>query len=227
DVYKRQRDSLTEQEQSDLADGLVWIREVLLTAAKFVKLDYSKIRPIPQGNTVAQTYANLLELGEKLNSSSNIENFLENLRDLKLFVMSLTGKIMALAVDMQTLTNVIKAYSQNMDVLKNEFVRVNENLQAGKEIVAGQILSHATERLQVLLHAIIALQAKLPEQLFSELEVEGMTLEEAIEKLKVLLSRVVRSFEANDLVSAGDILEYELPDVLDRLVPFLRAISNS
>lgn len=215
------RDSLTDVEQRDLIEGVNWIKDVLLSASQFLSLDYTKLRPIPEGNTVAQIFANILEYSNKLNSSGNIENFLENLRDLKLFIMNLINKTTALSVDIQTLRDVIRVYSQNMEVLKNEFIRVNENLQSGKEILAGEILNYSTERLQVLLNAIMALQTKIPNQVFADIEIEGKTLSQTIQKLKDLLTQVASSFEANDLVMAGDILEYELPDVLQELVPFL------
>lgn len=218
------RDSLTDVEQKDLSEGLVWIQEVLLSASQFLNLDYTKIYPIPEGNSVAKIFSNILELSHKLNSITNIENFLENLRDLKLFIMNLLSKTSALTVDIQTLKDVIQAYSQNMGVIKNEFIRVNENLQSGKELLAGEILNYATEKLQVLLNALLSLQTKRPGHLFSEIEVDGITLLQVIEKLKNLLTQVENSFEQNNLIMAGDILEYELPEVLEELVPYLSKI---
>ena len=215
------RDSLTEVEQRDLKEGLNWMQDVLLSASQFLNLDYTKIFPIPEGNSVAQIFANLLENSKKLTSSSQIESFLENLRDLKLFTMNLISKTTALTVDISTLRDVIRAYSQNMEVIKNEFVRVNENLQSGKEVLAGEILNYSTERLQVLLNAIMALQTKTPNQIFANMKISGKTLSQTVEKLKNLLNQVASSFESNDLIMAGDILEYELPDVLEELVPFL------
>ena len=40
------------------------------------------------------------------------------------------------------------------------------------------------------------------------------------------MGEVVASLESGDVVQAGDLLEYELPSVLDSLVPFLKKVSE-
>ncbi len=221
------RDSLTEKETQDLSEGLIWIQEVLSTAESYLNFSLEQICPIPGGKNVKEIINFLTDNVNVLHSYSSIEIYLEYLRDLKLFIMSLINKTSTLTVDQNTLYEIIHAYSQNMDVLKKEFIRVNENLQAGKDILAGELLHHSTGRLQVLLSALIALQSKLPNSSLEQIKVGEKTLGEITEKLKTLLEQVENSLSSKDMIMAGDLLEYELPDVLEELVPFLVSIRKN
>jgi hypothetical protein len=40
------------------------------------------------------------------------------------------------------------------------------------------------------------------------------------------LSQIEKALADKDIVTAGDILEYELPEILDKFVPFLMEIKN-
>lgn len=221
------RDSLTEKENRDLSEGIRWIQELLTSARTLMGLDFEQVRPVPEGRNVKEILEFISDNSGILHSYSGIETFLEYLRDLKLFIMNLINKASALTVDQATLLEIIRAYSQNMDVLKNEFIRVNENLQSGKEVIAGELLGHSTGRLQVLLSALISLQAKLPHSSLEEMVISGKKLGDITEKLKGLLEQVADSLDSGDMVMAGDLLEYELPDVLEELVPFLSSIHKS
>jgi hypothetical protein len=218
------RDSLTEKETKDLGEGVKWILEVLEIAKRIMNLNLDHTRPVPEGKSVSEILNFITDNSGVLHSFSGIEIYLEYLRDLKLFIMNLINKASALTVDVQTLQEIIRAYSQNMEVLKNEFIRVNENLQSGKDVLAGELLSHSTGRLQVLLSALISLQARDPEATLEALKIEDKTLKDITEKLKTLLGQIADALDSGDMVMAGDLLEYELPDVLEELVPFLSAI---
>jgi hypothetical protein len=220
------RDSLTDRENTDLKDGIVWIVEVLEAAKNLLKLDYKQIRPIREGRNVNEVIQNIQLISTTLTNLTEIEIFLDNLRDLKLFIMNLINKTSALTIDVNTLKEVIHAYSENMDVLKKEFIRVNENFQSGKDALAGELLVHSSGRLQVLLNSLASMQTKFPETNFNSIEVADKPLNEIIEKLKNILEQVANSLDANDIVMAGDLLEYELPDYLDSLVPYLKEIKK-
>jgi len=218
------RDSLTEKEHRDLKEGITWISEVLDSAKNLLKLDYTRITPLPDGNTVQKIIENLRNGISTLDSISGIESYLENLRDLKLFTMTLINKISILGVDIKTLQGIISTYADNMEVLKKEFIRINENFQSGKDGVASELLNHSIGRLHIMLSSFVSIKGRFPEYNLDSIEIEGESFGEVIDKLNKLLGEVAKSLEINDIVMAGDLLEYELPDVLEKFVPFLRRI---
>ncbi len=220
------RDSLTEKEHRDLKDGVFWISEVMESAKNLLKLDYNKIIPLPGGNTLQEIISSITNDIAHLDSVTGVENYLERLRDLKLFTMTLINKTSILGVDLHTIKEIIATYADNREVLKKEFIRINENFQSGKDAVAGELLNHSIGRLHVMLSSFVSLKGRFPEYNLDAIEIEGETLGDTIEKLNSLLSQVAKSLEINDIVMAGDLLEYELPDVLEKFVPFLRKIKE-
>ena len=131
----------------------------------------------------------------------------------------------------QTNSMVAKKLNSKNDQAKKiyvviEFIRINENFQSGKDAVAGELLNHSIGRLHVMLSSFVSLKGRFPEYNLDAIEIEGETLGDTIEKLNSLLSEVAKSLEINDIVMAGDLLEYELPDVLEKFVPFLRKIKE-
>lgn len=220
------RDSLTEKEHRDLREGVTWISEVLDSAKNLLKLDYSRITPLPDGNTVQEIVDKLKTGITGLDSITGIESYLENLRDLKLFTMTLINKISILGVDVKTLQGIISTYADNMEVLKKEFIRINENFQSGKDGVASELLDHSIGRLHIMLSSFVSIKGRFPEYNLDSIEIAGEAFGDVIEKLNKLLGDVVKSLEINDIVMAGDLLEYELPDVLEKFVPFLKRIKE-
>ena len=200
------RDSLTEKENRDLKDGVFWISEVMESAKNLLKLDYTKIIPLPGGNTLQEIINSITNDIAHLDSVTGVENYLE--------------------IDLHTIKEIISTYADNMEVLKKEFIRINENFQSGKDAVAGELLNHSIGRLHVMLSSFVSLKGRFPEYNLDAIEIEGETLGDTIEKLNSLLSEVAKSLEINDIVMAGDLLEYELPDVLEKFVPFLRKIKE-
>jgi hypothetical protein len=220
------RDSLTDKENKDLREGIQWIDDMLVSAKNILRLDFKRITPVPGRNTL-ETILKITKEGiENLDSASGIEEYLENLRDLKLFLLNLINRTAVLTVDNKTIKDVLHYFSENMDVLKKEFIRVNENFQMGKDILAGELLSHSIGRLNLMLSSFISINTKNQDSNINSIEINGKTLETSIQELNSLLDSVAKSLETNDIVMAGDLLEYELPDVLDRFVPFLKEVSK-
>jgi len=220
------RDSLTDKENKDLKEGVYWISEVLDSAKNLLKLDYSRITPLPGGKSLNSIISSISNDINHLDSISGVENYLENLRDLKLFTMTLINKISILGVDVKTLKEIITTYSDNMEVLKKEFIRINENFQAGKDAVAGELLNHSIGRLHLMLSSFVSIKGRFPEYNLDAIEIEGESFGNVIERLNELLEEVAKSLEINDIVMAGDLMEYELPEVLEKFVPFLKRIKE-
>lgn len=220
------RDSLTETEHNDLIEGSNWIQTVLNSAQKLLRIDYSKIKPLGKGKTVDSIIGYLVNFSGKLDSVSAIEEYLENLRDLKLFIIDLINRTSALDMSQETLFEIINTFSSGMDSLKEEFIKVNENYQSGKDIIANELLTHAVGRLNILLTGLISLGNKEPGFDVNSMRVGEVLFSEINNALNDILARAAKALEENDIVQAGDILEYELPDSLDSLVPFLNEIKE-
>ena len=54
----------------------------------------------------------------KLDSVPLIEDYLENLRDLKLFVMDLINRVTLMNIDTETVKEILTTYGEHMEVLK-------------------------------------------------------------------------------------------------------------
>ncbi|MCB1189204.1 MAG: hypothetical protein H7A23_03990 [Leptospiraceae bacterium] len=221
------RDSLTDKEANDLKDGMNWIQSVLHSAETILKLELKKVVPTGNGKDVQEIIEGLSDRVGSLDTITSIEEFLNDLRELKIFIMDLINKITALDMDMDTIKNVISTYGKNMETLKQEFIRVNESYQSGKDLKANELLNYSIGRLHVLLGAFIALQNKHPNMGIDKITIEGVAFKEVTTSLNESLSQVAQAMESNDIVQAGDILEYELPEILDSLVPFILQISKN
>ncbi|MBE7413136.1 MAG: hypothetical protein L6Q54_12105 [Leptospiraceae bacterium] len=220
------RDSLTEKESADLVEGIGWMLSIMNSAKILLKLDLTRIKPMGKGKNV-QEILDFMEMNSsKLDSFSSIEDYLENLRDLKLFLMDLTGRVSAIDLTTDALVDIVHTYSENMDTLKNEFIKVNENFQSGKDLIASELLSHSITRLNVLLTGLISLKQKNPEFDLDNIKINDQLFSEVNNQLNDSLARTALALEANDIVQAGDILEYELPEILESLVPFLKVIKD-
>jgi hypothetical protein len=217
------RDSLTEKESKDIVEGTAWINEVLHSAKHLLKLDYSDIKPLKVGDTVETVLSSLTNLSQQMDTITSIESYLDKLRTLKVFIIDLSNRLSALTIDPATLKELVTTYSHNMDSLKNEFIKVNEAYQSGKDYLANELLNRSTGRLHILISGLISLKSKNQLSVLGESETE---FDAVTEKLNSVMGDVVASLENGDVVQAGDLLEYELPSVLDSFVPFLKKVSE-
>lgn len=220
------RDSLTEQEATELRDGVEWMVSVLQSAASLLQLDLTAIKPLGQGNTVQEILENLSSLSQSEDSSQAIEEFLENLRDLKLFSIDLMSRTSVLDMDPDTLKQIISGFTNGIPALKEELVRINENYQAGKDEVAIQVLNHAVSQINMLLTALISVKSQRDDIDFGKIQIGESSFDEECEKMNETLASIAVSLEENDIIQAGDIVEYELPAVLDDLIPFLKELEK-
>ncbi len=217
------RDSLTEKESKDIVEGTAWINEVLQSAKHLLKLDYTSIKPLKIGDTVSEVLSSLTSLSGQMDTITSIESYLDKLRTLKVFIIDLSNRLSALTIDPATLKELVTTYSNTMDSLKNEFIKVNEAYQSGKDHLANELLNRSTGRLHVLISGLISLQSKNKLSILGSSEA---SFNAVTEKLNSVMGEVVASLESGDVVQAGDLLEYELPSVLDSLVPFLKKVSE-
>ncbi|TGK40379.1 hypothetical protein [Leptospira andrefontaineae] len=220
------RDSLTEKESKELTDGIGWIRSLLESAGKLLKLKYDQIKPMGTGSTVSDILDALNNNSSKLDGTTAIEEFLEYLRDLKLFVMDLVARASVLDLELPTLREILDTFIKAVPALKESFVKVNESYQAGKDEVATHLLTQSVSQINVLLTSFITLRQKLPGMDFSKIQIAERTFEEKTNDLNDTLASVALALEEKDIIRAGDIIEYEIPAVLDEFLPFLEKVKE-
>ncbi|EKO13831.1 hypothetical protein [Leptospira kirschneri] len=218
------RDSLTEKESGELSDGIKWIGSVLDSASNLLHLKLDQIKPMGTGNTVSQILNEISSNCGSLDNTETIENFLENLRDLKLFIMDLIARTQVLDLDLPTLKEILNTFIENIGGLKEAFVKVNESYQSGKDEVAIELLTQSISQINVLLTSFITLKLKKPDLDFSEIEIDGIGFEEKTGELNEILASIAVALEEKDIIRAGDSIEYELPGTLDEILPFLKLI---
>jgi hypothetical protein len=218
------RDSLTENESRDLSEGIIWIDTIVTSAKKLLKLNLDTIRPMGKGKNVLEILDNLHKSVSHLESVSKIENFLEDLRDLKLFILDLRTRTEILDLNKEQLLEILKDYTNSMDSIKTNFMKVNENFQSGRDKLASEMLTDGIGKMNTLLTALISLRNSHPQLELEKIEIENENLSSYNKNLNECLTQIAMGLENNDLVEVGDILEYELPDLLDGLKPYLDKI---
>ncbi|GBF42877.1 hypothetical protein LPTSP2_21690 [Leptospira ellinghausenii] len=218
------RDSLTEKEAEDLKEGIPWIISMIRTTTKLLNLNLNLIQPMGKGKNVEEILESLHNGSLVLDSTKAIESFLEDLRDVKLFLMDLSTRLAVMRLDESELIEIISKFVDQKDKVIKDFMLVNENFQSGKDHLASEILNDAVGRLTGLMSALVSIQTRHSELNWQELSFEDKKLSDLVGQLNTTLSNIASAMEKNDIVYAGDILEYELPEILESLVPFLSLV---
>nr|WP_243400898.1 hypothetical protein [Leptospira levettii] len=218
------RDSLTEKEAEDLKEGIPWIISMIRTTTKLLNLNLNLIQPMGKGKNVEEILESLHSGSLALDSTKAIESFLEDLRDVKLFLMDLSTRLAVMRLDESELIEIISKFVDQKDKVIKDFMLVNENFQSGKDHLASEILNDAVGRLTGLMSALVSIQTRHTELNWQELSFEDKKLSDLVGQLNTTLSNIASAMEKNDIVYAGDILEYELPEILESLVPFLSLV---
>ncbi|TGM01547.1 hypothetical protein [Leptospira jelokensis] len=218
------RDSLTEKEAEDLKEGIPWIISMIRTTTKLLNLNLNLIQPMGKGKNVEEILTSLQNGALVLDSTKAIESFLEDLRDVKLFLMDLSTRLAVMRLDESELIEIISRFVNEKDKVIKDFMLVNENFQSGKDHLASEILNDAVGRLTGLMSALVSIQTRHTELDWQTLSFEDKKLSDLVGELNVTLSNIAQAMEKNDIVYAGDILEYELPEILESLVPFLSLV---
>ncbi|MGE8720903.1 hypothetical protein ACO2KH_06180 [Leptospira terpstrae] len=218
------RDSLTEKEADDLKEGIPWIISMIQTTTKILNLNLTLIQPMGKGKNVEEILESLQKGSEVLDSTKAIETFLEDLRDVKLFLMDLSTRLAVMRMDESELIEIISRFVDDKEKVIKDFMAVNENFQSGKDHLASEILNDAVGRLTGLMSALVSVQTRHSELDWQSLAIDENKLSDVIGKLNETLSNIASAMEKNDIVYAGDILEYELPELLDALIPFLSLV---
>jgi hypothetical protein len=221
------RDSLTEKETSDLKEGIPWIESMLVSTKNLLHLNLASIRPMGKGKNVEEIIASLKEVSMNLDGTAAIDLFLEDLRDLKLFLMDLSARLAVIRMEDSELLAIIQKFVDEKDKIIKDFMLINENFQSGKDHLATEIMADAVGRLNALISAMVSIQGRHTEINWVEFKAGEKALSQVTTALNDALGNVAEAMEKNDIVYAGDILEYELPELLENMIPLLKEILSA
>jgi hypothetical protein len=227
---------LRENQIGELQEGVHWIFQIMDSLSSILRIDLSKAtssldRPAEDGkDSMAATLQNLksnAEGFEKENSMQSIDLFLENLRVIKYFVMKLQLQMRALAAGIEELIELAEEFHKSIPRLTDEAVRINELFQSGKDRLAMDDLDKFTGRLHYYISALYGLDYRISQDDQSgifQYEVDGIPFHTVNKALAGLLSELSMALEESDIVTVGDIIEYELTDRLKEFEPYLNGI---
>jgi hypothetical protein len=221
------RDSLTEKESNDLKEGIPWIETMLVSTKNLLHLNLAAIRPMGKGKNVEEIISSLKEVSQNLDGTTSIELFLEDLRDLKLFLMDLSARLAVIRMEDSELLSIIQKFVDEKDKIIKDFMLINENFQSGKDHLATEIMTDAVGRLNALISAMVSIQGRHTEINWAEFKAGEKALSHVTTALNDALGNVAEAMEKNDIVYAGDILEYELPELLENMIPLLKEILSA
>lgn len=125
----------------------------------------------------------------------------------------------------------IREFAESNPDLLNELTAISTAFAEGQDLEALARLRDFAEQMQFYLLALRSAQAENPE-FFRELEESASeeksgegTYSQIFEELVSHLKEIAAVMEDQDIISLGDLLEYELAETLTKLNPWLRRIS--
>ncbi len=227
-------ETVSEADAMNLREGMQWIRQILTSFSSILNLDLSSMSVLVPGSQGSEAIDRILERLEKRveqffehNQRDAIEDFLEDLRSFKFFVMKLGLQLRTMNARTEELTEMVERFEKEIPQLIEGVVSINEGFNAGKDFTALETLDRITERLNEYVSALFALDYQLRragKRTLNDLEVGDTTFQAVATDLTNLLKDLSSALEENDIVATGDILEYELTEKLEMLRPYLTEI---
>ncbi len=231
-------EQVTDKDVLDLKEGVHWIRQIMSSLSSILHMDLNALNPefaIKGGEdsqSVEEILIHLETIVEDFNSENikgQIEKFLQYLRKLKHFVMKLQMQLKAMHADTAELLDIIKEFESEIENVCNEAIEINSGFNAGKDREALDNLDRYLEKINVYISALYALDYKSnleSERSIMHHEKNGEPFHIHVSALTELLHDLSSALEENDIVAAGDILEYELTEKLQLLIPYLSGIRH-
>ena len=230
------RQTLSEEDVPNLREGMEYIRQIIVSVSSLLHINLAE-RPAAVtalDDVQEEPLERILQrmddrvAGFKAGSGrAEIEAFLADLRDFKLFLMQLMLKTRTLGAGLEELLETVEDFERDLPQLLEEIVSINEQFNSGKDAGALETLDRITGRLHDSISALFALDYKLRArgaETIAELEIGGVSFRTRADTLTGLLRDLSSAFEENDIVAVGDILEYELTGGLEALRPYLAEI---
>ncbi len=214
----------------ELRNGISWLREFVDAAAGMLGLDLASFSvPMPDGSTspcMADVLSSLEKEAEALQpGEARLESLLQSLRAMKAFTGRLVVRLHADSLTEEDIRRGLEAFEEALPELAQKIVRINESYQSGRDDEGVALLDRVMEELDERIPYVFAALERIPEEQ-KQASTEEKSLEETVSTLLSLLSDLSSALEENDIVAAGDILEYELAEHIESLGPALQQLKK-
>lgn len=226
---------LSQDDLTDLKQGFDWVKQFMESAAEMLQFSLTDATVVLPDGTTSNALSEVIQSTVDeitVFNDDNRELLLQNFRAIKAF----TGRlIVRLYADSLTGTDIQKGLSDfetELPALIEKFIKVNESYQSGKDGAGVEILDQAMSELNDFLPFLFAGIERLTEEQrqiqieLSSTEPIDTTIEGISLSLVQLLTDLSTALEENDIVAAGDILEYELADQLQHLKPLFQELKK-
>lgn len=219
-----------------LCEGVHWIQEIMKSVAGILNLDFTSIsvpanHPGTEGDGSIQECLHRLTARAEgfthLSGREEIELFLEDLRSLKSYSMSLLLQIRAIHAGREELIEILEDFETGLPTLLEDIVEINRGFNTGTDAASLESLESLTGRLEGFMAALTALDYQLRRndgEGILGIDLEGIPFSTRVDSLTALLKDLSSALEESDVVAVGDVLEYELTDQLRGIAPYLSRI---
>ena len=211
----------TYEKKEELIEGLKWINEVIISICKILRIDINTIfiNELPLSDIVSKNNTILLELDTykydpkifyeiiNIKLNKNILLFIEYIpKILSKSVFQLTDPM---ELDIKNIDENLVEVIKTIDAFLPIIPKIGANLQSGKDIEAYTEIKNVMGMMENLIYYLRRIEEILQID-YSTLKLDDIDVNKNNKELNILLQQLTEAFLHTDIVSLGDILEYEL-----------------
>ena len=221
-------------ELEDIVSGIEWLQEVFVTVSALLRMDMKDVK-FRDSNA-----AEYLDRLEKL--KHNVVNFLSEMEDdgeidIDDSLFMNLREILAIFLVSEEMKRLVIESIDSPDVLIVSLKEIQKQLPVQKEILEKAAVSYQTgndtqgmEQLFQFIDFMFGYTrtcyqiAPVFDVNLSEIDIEGVTLEEKNRELQTMLNETLDIMESNDMISLADILEYEIKELIENLEQYIELL---
>jgi molecular chaperone GrpE (heat shock protein) len=211
-----------------IMEGMKLVREGLLDVLRSLNVKAMSVmhEEAPFADTLLTLSAFVEEYDRKYIDAEGASRLSTTLKNIIAFIPKIFGwavvkNIHIFVVDEQKIFTYLRPVVADLHRLctlsSDKFEKIGTNLQLGEDKNAMQDLFTITELLEDIIAVVTFVKNTSPAGVENILKEEG-GVEEVFHELGVHLKEVESAFRDGDMISVGDILEYEARPLFDRLV---------
>ena len=220
----KNKTSLTSEEKNNITEGFTWILEVISYCQKKLNININHFYIVSYDKSLQDLLNEMKD--ETSDTESFIQNFCFNLLNLKLFQEDLLYRVSLIDLDLEELGDIILSFCKFIPAFQSELEKVNENLQTGKDNVAISLFNHSVVRLNIILTTLISIESKFSFLKIKDIVLDDVSFEEFFKNINETLTSIATAFESEDIIEAGDLIEYELSENLEVFGKYLLKIEQ-
>ena len=223
-------------DMSDLSLGIDWLREVLIKVEGLLGIDVSTMKY--KDRNVSDYLSDMEKFRiEVLNleSEDDIVSFLEEKMELFPALKDIFGMLLMSSEMRQIIVSsidspdaLIKSLSYIKQDIPDQLQNIEETaiaFQTGKDAEGSERLNRFVDFMYTLTRTLFQLGPVFDIEL-TDVEVDGVSLEDKNEELKQLLGDTITVMENNDIISLADILEYEIKPALENMNEYIDVLQK-